>query len=345
MTGEEILLLRPGAVVSSFAGAFGSKVKETRLTAILGYLIALEPKLFCDEFKIHGEIESVVLEAPDDRGRSDILIKSSDGLGVVEAKIDATNPSKQAQQYAKQHHAKWQVLLTEFLPTPEQKKNPGITYCCWRDIAKLIQENSKFLSPKARFIGQDLIMYLKEHHMIPDDDLDEIYTRDINDDYSANMFLKGHVYGCQYNEGSRLFKTHYFAPYFGKNISASKTVQALHPDMKAGVSYIAKIIDIQTSETPTDFEAIAKELRKKHNRKKEWSCSKAIKEFFGGQRCAYCFIFLDEPRLAFDEPIQKRYLQKSPKYTLAQKLWSFDAFYRAWERQKKTHLVNRAHSD
>jgi len=335
MTSEAIPLLRGGSVVSSFAGAFGAKVKETRLTAILGYQIALEPKLFCDEFGILGEIESVVLEAPDDRGRSDILIKSSDGLGVVEAKIDATNSSKQAQQYAKQHHAKWQVLLTEFLPTPEQKENPGITYCCWRDIAKLIQENPQFLSLKARFIGQDLIMYLKEHHMIPDDEVDEIYTRDINDDYSVNMFFKGHVYGCQYKEGSRLFKTHYFAPYFGKRISASKTVQALHPGMKAGVSYIAKIIAIETGETPRDFEAIAKELRKRHNRRKEWNCSTAIKEFFGGKRFAYCFIFLDEPRLAFDEPIQKMYLQKSPKYTLAQKLWSFDEFYRAWERQKQ----------
>jgi hypothetical protein len=60
MTGEETPLLRGDSVVSSFAGAFGAKLKETRLTAILGYLIALEPKLFCDEFGIPGEIESTV---------------------------------------------------------------------------------------------------------------------------------------------------------------------------------------------------------------------------------------------------------------------------------------------
>ena len=34
---EQIDLLRCGSVVSSFAGAFGSSLRETRLTAMLGY--------------------------------------------------------------------------------------------------------------------------------------------------------------------------------------------------------------------------------------------------------------------------------------------------------------------
>ena len=69
----------------------------------------------------------------------------------------------------------------------------------------------------------------------------EIYTRDINDDYSVNMFLTGQLYGCVYKEGSRLFKARYFAPYFGKKISGSRTTQDLHPGLKAGISYVAKI--------------------------------------------------------------------------------------------------------
>lgn len=47
---EEIELLRGGSVVSSFAGAFGGALRETRLTALLGYLIALEPRPFLDQF-------------------------------------------------------------------------------------------------------------------------------------------------------------------------------------------------------------------------------------------------------------------------------------------------------
>jgi hypothetical protein len=40
-TTERIDLLRAGSVVSSLAGAFGNELRETRLTAMLGYLIAL----------------------------------------------------------------------------------------------------------------------------------------------------------------------------------------------------------------------------------------------------------------------------------------------------------------
>ena len=59
---ERIDLLRSGSVVSSFAGAFGSALRETRLTAMLGYLIALEPERFCDIFAFRGRPLSVSLE-------------------------------------------------------------------------------------------------------------------------------------------------------------------------------------------------------------------------------------------------------------------------------------------
>ena len=334
MNSEEVQLLRGGSVVSSFSGAFGASLRETRLTAILGYLIALKPEVICEKFGITGKIISVALETQHDQGRSDILIKSTDGLAVVEAKIDGANPSEQANKYGV---VKWQVLLTEFMPTTRQKKNPQVIYCRWRDIANIIRENtSEFSTSKARFVSQDFIMYLKEHHMIPDDDADEIYARDITEDYSVNMFLKGHVYGCSYEEGSRLFKTHYFAPYFGKRISASTTVQNLHPGLQAGISYIAKIITFETCETPSNFEEIAKQWRIKTGYKKAWKCPKEIKFFFGGKQYTYCFILLDKPRLAFNPPIQKKYLQKFPRYNLNKQFWAFDELYKHWERQKQT---------
>jgi len=51
---EEIELLRGGSVVSTFAGAFGGSLRETRLTALLGYLISLEPRSFLDLFGFTG---------------------------------------------------------------------------------------------------------------------------------------------------------------------------------------------------------------------------------------------------------------------------------------------------
>jgi len=37
----EIPLMRGGEIVSTLTGAFGQSLRETRLTALLGYLIAL----------------------------------------------------------------------------------------------------------------------------------------------------------------------------------------------------------------------------------------------------------------------------------------------------------------
>ena len=89
---EEIELLRGGSVVSSLAGAFGSALRETRLTAMLGYLIALEPQTFCDLFGFRGTPRSVNLESQHESDRSDILVETTLGLGVIEAKVTATDP-------------------------------------------------------------------------------------------------------------------------------------------------------------------------------------------------------------------------------------------------------------
>jgi hypothetical protein len=96
---ERIDLLPGGSVVSSFAGAFGSALRETRLTAMLGYLIALEPERFSDLFAFRGRPLSVTLEARHASGRSDISIETTTGTGVIEAKVAAADPFRQAVKY------------------------------------------------------------------------------------------------------------------------------------------------------------------------------------------------------------------------------------------------------
>jgi hypothetical protein len=49
--------------VSSLAGAFGGALRETRLTTMLGYVMALEPEPVCDIFAFHGRPLSVRKEA------------------------------------------------------------------------------------------------------------------------------------------------------------------------------------------------------------------------------------------------------------------------------------------
>jgi hypothetical protein len=95
----EIELMRGGDVVSTLTGAFGQSLKETRLTAMLGYLIALNPSPFMSLFGFSGLPQRVYLETHHEEGRSDILIETSAGTGVVEAKVDATDPLEQSRRY------------------------------------------------------------------------------------------------------------------------------------------------------------------------------------------------------------------------------------------------------
>src|SRR2546423_4553690 len=104
---EEIQLLRGGSVVSSFAGAFGSSLRETRLTAMLGYLVALDPQPFCGIFGFRGNPRSVSLETRHESDRSDILVDTTEGRGIIEAKVTGTDPFRQSLKYP----AKWRALL------------------------------------------------------------------------------------------------------------------------------------------------------------------------------------------------------------------------------------------
>src|SRR3954453_16146099 len=115
---EEIALMRGGSVVTSLAGAFGAGLRETRLTTMLGYLVALHSEQFCRLFGFPGFARSVSLETRHDADRSDILITTSEGVGVVEAKVGSLDPFGQALKY----RADWRVLITEHRPTKSDRK-------------------------------------------------------------------------------------------------------------------------------------------------------------------------------------------------------------------------------
>jgi hypothetical protein len=124
---ETIRLLRGGALVSSLGSAFGSGLRETRLTAMLGYLIATEPKRFCERFGFSGQPMSVALETRHVLDRSDILVETTDGLGIIEAKVGNHDPFDQAFRYP----ARWRVLLTEHLPTSRERNRARASYFRW----------------------------------------------------------------------------------------------------------------------------------------------------------------------------------------------------------------------
>jgi hypothetical protein len=89
---------------------------------MLGYTISLAPESFAQLFGFKGQVTGVMLEANHEQDRSDILIETSAGTCVVEAKCDATDPVTQAFKY----RSNWRVLLTDYVPTGNQARMRGV---------------------------------------------------------------------------------------------------------------------------------------------------------------------------------------------------------------------------
>src|SRR3989338_4174464 len=114
---QQIELLRGGSLVSTLVGAFGGSLRETRLTALLGYLIALVPDPFCVLFGFRGKARSVRLEHRHENDRSDIVVETTAGKGVVEAKIGSADPFEQSRKYG----GRLTALFTDHIPAGAQQ--------------------------------------------------------------------------------------------------------------------------------------------------------------------------------------------------------------------------------
>jgi len=312
-------LLRGGSIVKSLAGAFGSGLRETRLTTMLGYAIALCPSEFCELFGFSGEPRSVSLETRHAADRSDILVETSDGTGIIEAKVGSHDPFDQASKYP----ARWRVLLTEHRPTQREQAR-RCRYLRWRGLVPVLDRFRKSNRAGVRFINDDLKRYLEEHNMIPKPESIEIYARELNDEATVTLFLHGRMYGCKYKEGSRLPEALYFAPHFGQSVTAE------YPAINYGISYLAKL---ETVEVVESFRELCD--RTTAIRGKQWFNShkdlltpvKAWPDWAEGGRVS--FLFLRPPQLVFNPPIRKDTLQKGKGY-LSRHFFSFEEFFLAW---------------
>jgi hypothetical protein len=135
--------------------------------------------------------------------------------------------------------------------------------------------------------------------------------------------LKGHLYGCKYEKSSRLPKAQYFAPYFGRGVSAS------HPGLQEGISYVAKILNVEVAETADDFRKIEREIRRGCFSGERAYVEQFEDYFFRKMKRKSSIVFLSVPRLAFNPPIKKIYLKKGTGF-LGKGYYTFDKFYQAW---------------
>lgn len=320
---EEIELLRGGSVVSTLVGAFGGLIRETRLTALLGYLIALDPAPFLERFEFLGKPRNVRIEHRHGTDRSDILVETTRGIGIVEAKIGHIDPSEQAKKYG----ARWTILLTQYIPSGRQKRVRGVKYVRWQQLTPLLLTLTRSHNPKARFVSADLLNYLEDHRMVKQRESVEIYAREINEPLTLGLFLKANMYGCDYEASSQLPEALYFAPHFGQTIANAT------PGIGVGISYVARIEHVEVVETWDDLHRAVQSVRKGTWWKSHQSEIAPLRnapgwEWHEGSK-KYRFLFLSKPRLVFNPPINKERLQKG-KGWLSKRVFTFEEFFKAW---------------
>jgi hypothetical protein len=323
---ENIVLFRSGSIVSSLLGAFGRSLKETRLTSLLGFLISSDPIAFSNFWNIDIPILQVSLESyhitSKEAGRSDIILKTKRGNIVIEAKVGHHNPLRQSQKYP----AYKRILLTNHIPSTSDRKHRNIKYTNWDQLSKFLRDISKRKTNYINFLCNDIIKYMETHSMIQKKESVEIYAREINNEYTLNLFLKARIYGCYFQKSSKLAEALYFSQHFGKSIARN------HPGVTAGISYIAKIEHIEVMDSWKDFIAAVKLIRGKVwlNSHKQY-LDVIHREWNWKNRKLRSMLFLGEPRLVFNPAVKKNNLQKG-KGWLSKRMFSFDELFAGWSK-------------
>jgi len=310
--------MRGGNVVSTITGAFGESLRETRLTALLGYLAALAPEPFLDLFGFQGVAQKVSLEVRHEDGRSDILIDTTRGMGIIEAKVDATDPLEQSRRYP----SRWAALLTHRVPS---RPAVGKTrYVSWQQLGDLLEQLSHSKLPAMRLLSADLLEYLRGHRMVKNRESVEIYAREINEPVTLELFLKAQLYGCTYQPGSPIAEALYFAPHFGRRIAHT------YPGVAVGISYVARVESVGRATTWGEFHDLLLKSRGQVWWKQHTNEFKALRRAWSWGREQRNFLLLGSPRLLFNPPVRKERLQKGRGW-LSKRFFSFDDLLAAWK--------------
>jgi hypothetical protein len=325
-----LTLMRGQVPVTSFLGSLGGTLRETRITAMIGYLISHYPEPWQNFFSMKKPISSVGIEADYERDRADVVIDSTAERVIVEAKVVWADPREQAKKY----DGSRKFLFTNFIP-PSEYSSPRVRYVDWDDVSQFLNTIAKSgAKPYVRHLSKELINYMKEHQLIRSRDSVEIYARELNDELTVNTFLKANIYGCWLERGGgTIARSLYFAPHFGKYIASE------HPGIYTGISYLAKIEAVEVVDTWKSFLAAARKVRGGWWLNKHHDLLRQLRRGWGDwdEKNQRSFAFLATPRLVFNPPINKDLLQKG-KGWLSRRTFSFDELFAAWGKSASARI-------
>jgi hypothetical protein len=314
-------LSRSGRPVQSFLSVLG-RVRETRLTAALAYLIARFPNEFLpliahDE---KGDYE-ISVEETDEGDRYDVLVKGGKYPIVLEGKTGAHQSHRQLLRYVETVRRKYKrrpglVIVdvgsrkSQGLSQETEELKPKVTwirYVTWSDVAEvcrgIVRRRKPFYDDRiAAAVTADLLTHLEENHMLTTE-RPEIYLRELSTADSIRLYFRHNLYQSDPKWLRSAQGNLYFAPYFTQQTAKKLTNENLVP-IQPGISYISKIRDLQVVQTRNVFaqlqhwgiedgKQVAKLVQHEHR----------LREVL--------LLFLGEPQLLFPSPVTKAKLGRS----------------------------------
>jgi hypothetical protein len=313
-------LTRSAQDVGSFLSALGS-LRETRLTASLGFLVARFPMDFGPLLGLKiTPADEIRIEETDGGDRYDVLIRNSGQEHIIEGKLGPSQRIDQLLRYIKNRrrigHPKPALTVVDdgskFSQSRQQafqrvrKSVRSLRFVTWSEVAKVchaITHKKKNLisDPLGTVVAQDLATHLKENNMTTEPH-PEIYLRDVGDVPSVRLYFQHHIYKCQSKYYNSARGNLYLAPYF-TGPTAERVSEVNLVPVGEGISFISRVNSVQVV-AKKDVLQFLKE--RKHPNPKE--ASEIIRKSVRDKEIV--LMLLGAPRLLFMSPVTKKKLKE-----------------------------------
>lgn len=258
LSGENaISLVRGRTRANNLFSALGS-LKETRLTAALGFLIARAPSAFAALFlDRQSTINEIHIEEAEESNRYDLLIRTSRKLVVVEAKVGYLQAPAQVIQYIRNLRRSnpdrdmtlylldrgSDPLQTELKYLKRQFPRCRVRQKTWDEVARVIEKGCQLKKiqkdhPEAVMVGRELVHHLREEHMAQSLSK-EVYIRQLSGP-SLELFFRFHIYTCQAKFAKNALQHSYFSPLFTSKAPKDFSSRSMIP-IEKGLCYVSRI--------------------------------------------------------------------------------------------------------
>ena len=311
-------LTRANQDVESFLSVLGS-LRETRLTAVLGFLISRFPEEFSAVLGYHhSSTDEISVEESEAGDRYDVLIHRSGETHIIEGKIGPTQNVSQLLRYIKSHRSGRKPSLTVVDDGSENRQSQmsafqevrrqvkQLKFVTWTQVAATCREIARkrrnlIRNRTGTVIAHELATHLKENNMTTEPQ-PEIYLRDVSDPFSVQLYFRYHLYSCQSNFYNSARRNLYFAPYFTRQMAEKISEDNLVP-VGEGISFVSRIKKVMVIRKSDVLGFLKAE---KHPSPKE--ANEIIHRY---QRTSEVLIMtLGEPRLMFVSPVTKAKLSE-----------------------------------